>query len=167
MGLDEKKVISELQNNANGTIDVIAKHCGFSRQKVWRIIKKIEGDKTIWGYHAVADTDKLQLRRYILLIKKSNKPAASLISIITSSELQKRIKSLGATVEYSGYLNGSIDWMVIFTAEDIRQAKRVVETFKILYADSVSEVLLQEEIFPVKVSGFLNPNVERLKDFIE
>ena len=35
---DEKKVIRELQKNAKESIDKIAKNCGFSRQKVWRII---------------------------------------------------------------------------------------------------------------------------------
>jgi DNA-binding Lrp family transcriptional regulator len=36
---DEKKIIGVLQSNAHESIDVIAKKCGFSRQKVWRIIK--------------------------------------------------------------------------------------------------------------------------------
>ena len=46
--LDEKKVVSELQRNSKESIDVIAKRCGFSRQKVWRIIKRLEKNKTIW-----------------------------------------------------------------------------------------------------------------------
>ena len=47
---DERKIISELQKNAKESIDIIAKKCGFSRQKVWRIIKRLEKNKTIWGY---------------------------------------------------------------------------------------------------------------------
>jgi len=45
---DELKVIAELQKNAKESINIIAKKCGFSRQKAWRIIKKLEEDKTIW-----------------------------------------------------------------------------------------------------------------------
>ena len=52
---DEKKVIKELQKNSKESSDKIAKKCGFSRQKVWRIIKKLEKNKTIWGYFAVVD----------------------------------------------------------------------------------------------------------------
>jgi len=166
MRLDERKIIAELQNNGNQSIDTIAKNCGFSRQKVWRVIKRLEDDKAIWGYPAVVDTEKLQVKRYVLLIKKSNKPASNFINVIISNELQKRVKSLGVRVEYSGYLNGSFDWMIMFTAEDIRHAKRFVDTFHLLYSDSVSEVVLLDEIFPVKVLGFPNPNVERLKDFV-
>jgi AraC-like DNA-binding protein len=36
---DEKKVLTELKINSKENIDTIAKHCGFSRQKAWRIIK--------------------------------------------------------------------------------------------------------------------------------
>ena len=42
---DEKKVIAELQNNARESIDKIAQECGFSRQKVWRIMKRLEKNK--------------------------------------------------------------------------------------------------------------------------
>ena len=71
INIDEKKVMAELQKNSNETIDVLAKRCNFSRQKVWKIIKKLERDKTIWGYHAVVDTEKFHQKNYILLIKKS------------------------------------------------------------------------------------------------
>ena len=40
--IDEKRVIRELQKDSNQSIDAIAKRCGFSRQKVWRMIKKLE-----------------------------------------------------------------------------------------------------------------------------
>ncbi len=45
---DELKVIVELQKNSNENIGAIAKKCGFSRQKAWRIIKELEENKTIW-----------------------------------------------------------------------------------------------------------------------
>ena len=56
--LDEIKVIEELQKNSKESIDNIAKKCGFSRQKVWRIIKRLEKNDTIWGYHAVISEDR-------------------------------------------------------------------------------------------------------------
>ena len=59
---DEKKVLQELQGYAKESIDKIAKRCGFSRQKVWRIIKKLESNQTIWGYHAVVNNQQLHLK---------------------------------------------------------------------------------------------------------
>jgi DNA-binding Lrp family transcriptional regulator len=60
---DEKKILWELQKNSKESIDKIAKKCGFSRQKVWRVIKRLEKDKTIWGYHAVVDDNKKRTYR--------------------------------------------------------------------------------------------------------
>jgi DNA-binding Lrp family transcriptional regulator len=44
---DERKIITELQKNSNESTDAIAKHCGFSRQKVWRTIKQLEKNHII------------------------------------------------------------------------------------------------------------------------
>jgi len=79
---DEEKVLIELQKNSNESIDVLAKRCGFSRQKVWKMMKKFEKDKTIWGYHAVIETERFHQKNYILLIKKSNAPASKILDVI-------------------------------------------------------------------------------------
>ena len=71
---DEKKILRELQKNSKESIDKLVKKCGFSRQKVWRIIKRLENNKTIWGYHAVVDDNKIGLQQYFILIKRTNKP---------------------------------------------------------------------------------------------
>jgi len=163
--LDERKVVMELQNNANESIDKLAKRCSFSRQKVWRIIKKLENNKTIWGYHAVVDNERLQLKNYVLLLRKTNKPVSDLLSLIVSGELEKQARDIGVTIESSSYLHGSFDWMITFISEDIKQAKRFVEVFNRLYQNYVAELLLVEEIFPVKSCGISNPHVERFKDF--
>ena len=71
---DEKKVIKQLQNNSKESIDKIAKKCGFSRQKVWRIIKRLEKNKTIWGYHAVVDDEQINMKTYFMLLKGRRLP---------------------------------------------------------------------------------------------
>jgi len=38
---DEKRILDELTKNANKTINDIAETCGFSRQKVWRVIRNL------------------------------------------------------------------------------------------------------------------------------
>lgn len=166
IALDEKKVIEQIQTNSNESIDTIGKRCGFSRQKVWRIIKRLENNKTIWGYRAVVNNGDLQMKKYILLVKKSNKPLSDLVTLIISRELEKKGKDIGVTIESSGYLHGSYDWMITFIADDIRQAKRFVDVFHRLFPQSVTDSELLEEIFPVKSCGVNNPNVAQLKEFV-
>ncbi len=163
---DEKKVMTELQKNSNESIDVLAKRCGFSRQKVWKIIKKFEKDKTIWGYHAVIETERFHQKTYILLIKKSNAPASKILDLILSRDLEKNAEDLNVFVISSSYIHGSYDWQISFNAEDIRTAKKFCETVNRLYQGHVGELVLLEEIFAVKTCGIQNPNIKKLKEFI-
>ena len=72
MQKDAKVVLAELQKDSHKNIDLIAKSVGFSKQKVWRIIKQLEKDRLIWGYSAITDVEKQELEKYILFFKRSS-----------------------------------------------------------------------------------------------
>lgn len=164
--IDEKKVIEELKKNSNKSINEIAKKCGFSRQKVWRIIKRLEKNNTIWGYSAVIDEEKNDLNTYVLLLKRSPVPVKpSIIENITSREIDDHIKDIGCEMITSMFIHGPYDWLIIFTAPDINQAKKVSELFRERYKQVLTEVTLIEGIFPVKIQGIVNPEIDKLKDF--
>jgi DNA-binding Lrp family transcriptional regulator len=44
---DEQKIIQELLRDSSQNINAIADKLGFSRQKVWRVIKNLEKNHTI------------------------------------------------------------------------------------------------------------------------
>lgn len=163
---DEKKIAAELEKNSNESIDKLAKRCHFSRQKVWRIIKKLEKNETIWGYHAIVDYEKLQMKRYILLIKKSHRPVRNLVDTIISREIEQKSTEIGVNILSSEYLHGAFDWHISFTAEDIRDAKKFCEIINRQFPDHISEIQLFEVIFPVKHCNIKNPNKEKLKEFV-
>ena len=163
---DEEKVLIELQKNSNESIDVLAKRCGFSRQKVWKMMKKFEKDKTIWGYHAVIETERFHQKNYILLIKKSNAPASKILDVILSRELEKNAENLNVFIVSSSYVHGSYDWQISFNAEDIRTAKKFCETVNRLYQGHIGEIMLLEEIFAVKTCGIQNPDIKKLREFV-
>jgi len=71
--IDEMQVINELERNARESMDEIARNCDFSRQKVWRIVKTLEENNTIWGYTAVVDDDKIDRKKFVILVKKKNR----------------------------------------------------------------------------------------------
>ncbi len=103
---DEKKVIEQLQRNSNESIDKIAKQCGFSRQKVWRIIKRLESNKTIWGYTAVPDKEKQGVRHYFLLIKRSNEPLGNAVEDLINAFKKSSAKSIGIYIRTACVLHG-------------------------------------------------------------
>ena len=164
---DEKKVIQQLGDNAKESIDEIAKRCGFSRQKVWRIIKRLEKERTIWGYTAIVDGEKQGLNNYIVLIKKTNLPInEKLADKIIGRQLEELVPNTKVRVETTSYVHGVYDWIISFTAEDIKQAKKFCEIINRIYQGYIAELHLLETMFSVRKQGILNPEVNKLKEFI-
>lgn len=116
---DERLVLSELQKNGRVGFDVIAKKYGFSRQKVWRIVNRLEHDKTIVGYRAVVDNKKLGLKRFVMLI--SVRGTFNLLDDNDSFEMLdgivEDIKSLGVSVNNSLVTHGMFDWVLDVTTD--------------------------------------------------
>jgi DNA-binding Lrp family transcriptional regulator len=165
---DETIILKELGKNANKSINEIAKKCGFSRQKVWRIIKRLEKNNTIWGYVTIIDDEKLDFHSYIILIKKTSRPLNNeLLENITKRKIENNAKKLGITVESSYYVNGAYDYVICFNAEDIKQAKKLCENVNIIFEGYIEEIKLLENMFPIKKCGIVNPEIEKLKDFIK
>jgi len=163
--IDEKKVIDKLREDSNKSINEIAEKLGFSRQKVWRIVKKLEEENIIWGYTAVIDEQKLGLGYYILLLKKNVEPVSSdAIKNITSREIESYIKEMGCEMISSLYTHGFYDWVIVFTAPSTIEAKKVSELFIERYHKFLTDVQFLETIFPAKVKGKVNPNVKKLKE---
>ena len=163
---DEKKVIAELKKNSGGSIEDIAKNCGFSRQKVWRIKKRLEENRTIWGYYAVADNDKLNVKKYIILLKRTNKPfSEKTIDKLVTGEIRKVMEKLGVNIEDNLYVHGSYDWVFSITASHIKQVKNFSEVFHTMFKDHISDVQILEVVFPIEKCGFDNPNAKELREY--
>ena len=125
----------------------------------------MEKDKTIWGYSAVTDDNKLKLVRYIMLIKTSGIPVGSAINKIIDLNVQEKSKAIGIDIISGGYLHGKYDWVVIFTAKDFKSVKKFQEIFLTEYKDVVGEVDIMEYIFPLKDGRLINPEIEKLREF--
>jgi DNA-binding Lrp family transcriptional regulator len=163
---DENKILTALKQNARGSIEDIAKNNRFSRQKVWRIIKRLEESKEIWGYFTVVDEDKIHRKRYIILIKRSTEPIDNAIQKIIDLTMHEKGEKIGIEIEASSYLHGRYDWMFIITAEDMKSVKKFSHLLIKEYQIWISEVHILEDIFSVKKCGIVNPHVESLKEFI-
>jgi Lrp/AsnC family transcriptional regulator len=162
---DEKKVMRALQEDARQSIDIIAKNCGFSRQKVWRIMKRLEEQKIIWGYHAVVEDDTFNHNRYYVLVKRTPQYVTDkTLNIITTRELKEKMEDMDIFLEDSHFIHGTYDWLLSMTAKDIRQVKKFTETFNKLFKDYVQKIDILEVIFPIAKNGVQNPNVEEFKN---
>jgi DNA-binding Lrp family transcriptional regulator len=164
---DEKKVLSELVKNSKGNIDTIAKLCGFSRQKTWRIIKKLEQNGLIWGYTTVFDEKKLDLIHFILLVKRSTLQAEITdVDMIVSKKTEELAKEYGIMIETSAYIHGEYDWIMTFTAKDIKEAKNFSNKLVALYPKFIEKMTIMQTLIFMRNHYILNPDRALLKDFL-
>lgn len=163
---DEKKIIIELQKNSKASIDKIAKNCGCSRQKVWRIIKRLEDNKTIWGYQAIIDDEKIGVKRYQILIKKTPTPISErMMNALLEKGMTEKLAQHGVRFDCSFYTQGYFDWSLCITAPNIMVVKKFLEILNANFGEHISEIQVLEIVFPLLKSGFQNPNTREIMDF--
>ena len=162
---DEKKILDLLRTNANESIDVIAKKCRFSRQKVWRIIKKLEKNKTIWGYTAICDDESYNLKHFTMLIKRTTVPFdKKTLQEILTTRLDNLIPGNVIQIENIEYIHGYFDVILTFLAEDLVAAKKFCERLNTKFNPYVAALELMEGILIIRKQTVRNP---RLKEQIK
>jgi len=164
---DEKKILSELVKNSNEKIETIAKHCGFSRQKTWRFIKQLETKGLIWGYTAIFNEEKIGRMHFILMVKRTTKQIEEkTVDKIVSRKLEDLVAELGITIESSSYVHGEYDWVLTFTAQDIKQAKKFSDSLVVLHPGVIEKITIMQTLMFIRKHYILNPEKMKLKEFL-
>jgi DNA-binding Lrp family transcriptional regulator len=170
MEQDEIIVLRLLERHAKESIEEIAKRCGFSRQKVWRIIKHLEGAKVIWGYSAVANAGVENLQHFVLLLKRTLVPfddetRKTVVKEDLTDLLPASIKS-SIKVENIYLTHGRYDAVVTFYAPNLVTAKKVLDAISQNLSKYFNEYLLLETLFPIRKQGLKNPEIKTLAEYI-
>jgi DNA-binding Lrp family transcriptional regulator len=162
---DEIKVLNVLEQHSKDSVDEIAKSCGFSRQKVWRIIKNLEKRKVIWGYSAVTDENAKNLKHFTLIIKRKSIPF---------DEAYKKELTFDKLDDYSSdviieniYLtHGRFDGIATFYAKDIISAKKLVNEISSRIGKYFDDYILLETLFPIRKQRIKNPQMKELAEYL-
>ena len=159
---DEMKVLDALEQDAKENIDEIAKRCGFSRQKVWRIIKDLEQRKVIWGYTAVTDEETKNQKHFMAIVKRNTVPFDEDVKKeIMYNKLDEIIPDL-IKIENIYLTHGFADLVFTFYAKDLISAKKFVERSFKRHSKYLREYYLLETLFPVRKQGLKNPCIKTL-----
>jgi DNA-binding Lrp family transcriptional regulator len=164
---DERLVLNALQKNPKDDKTLIAKTCGFSKQKVKRILARLEADQIIWGYTAIIDEKPLGLLKYVLLMKRTmNKVDKATVEKIAFQVFEKEYEQQGITIESSCFMHGEYDWMIIFTSQNLRDAKKFSTMLVENYPDMIEKVNLMQILHSAKTHHILSPIPESLFEFL-
>ncbi len=164
---DENKLLSELEKNAIDNVETIAKRCGFSRQKTWRMMKQLETSHKIWGYTAIVDDEKRSVSHFTLLIKRSTKPLdKKIVDKLDSMQLEDIALPLGLSIESSCFVHGKYDWIISFTATDIKQAKHLCDILCNGLYEIIEHIDLMQTLYFVRKQHIFNPDRKKLRDLM-
>ena len=161
-----QKILNELLKDPTRSLEEIARSCGSYRQKVWREKKKLEDMEAIWGYTAVVDENVIDWKSFILLIKL--KPLTTdQAKLLIKRHLTNAPGELNIRLMDTYYLNGKYDLLVIFSAPNWMTARKYYDSIRLEYDGYLED---RPEIIDIAFSlirwGKVNPNVDKLKEFI-
>lgn len=163
---DELRVLTFLEQSGKESIDAIAKKFGFSRQKVWRIIKKLEDEKIIWGYTAISDEKEKNLKHFTALVKKSAMPLEDNVKKeIFTDKIDNHPQGL-VSIENIYFTHGMCDIILTFYAPDVITAKRFLNYSFVRLQKFIKEYTLIETLFPLRKQGLKNPKIKEFSDYI-
>ena len=162
---DEIKVLNVLEQHAKDSINELGKRCGLSPQKVSRIIKRLEDNKIIWGYSAIADGTLRDFKHYVLLVKRNAVPFdASFKKELIFDKLDDYLPDL-VKIENIYLTHGSFDGVVTFYAADLMNAKKFIQEISKKIGKYFEVYLLLETLFPMRKQGLKNPQMNKLVEY--
>lgn len=158
-------VLRSLIQDPTRSVVEIAKEMRSYRQKVWRKKKALEDSKVIWGYTAVVDESKLGHVMYLMLMKM--KPMdRDLANLIIHRQQHGAYQKQEVRLINLLYVNGTYDWVVMFSAPNHAIARRYYDSIRLHYEKYLLEKPLMIDVnFQVIREGKVNPEVGKLHDF--
>ena len=163
---DEMKVLDALKQNSKENIDEIAKSCGFSRQKVWRIIKNLEKKKIIWGHTAIADEEEYGFKHFILLITRSTEPLQESHKKELVFEKVDKYHPGMVKVDDIYYTHGTYDIVITFYAPDITNAKKFAQEVFDKNNKLFRDYTILQTLFPIRMKRIKNPQIKKLVEYV-
>jgi DNA-binding Lrp family transcriptional regulator len=163
---DQIKVLNALEENSKETIKELKKKCGFSHQKIWRIIKNLETNNTIWGHTIVSDENAKNLKHFIVLVKRNKKPFNETIrKEIVNDKIDNFPPNL-VKVENIYITHGMADIVITLYAADLFSAKKFLDYTAKRLKQQIEDYTLIETLFPIRKQGFKNPQIKQFVDYI-
>jgi len=166
--LSEEKILSKLKRNASLSDYALSKDLGYSRQKIWRIKKQLEQNKTIWGYTTTFNEKKRGFIQCTILIKRSSR----LLSEADSdyflkngfSELKEKyhldIESIVST-------HGKYDWMITVHAFDIISVRNFITELQTNFNEYISDIIMLESATAIKKQWIFNPELKEDRNILK
>lgn len=167
-GNNDKLVLEELHKNSRAAAEEIGKKLGLTRQTVGRIMKKLEDEKTIWGYSVVAaeQTNYYGNRQHFMALIKTENIEALMKSVhmmMFNKEERKKFLEKNHLSEiafdFGAFYHGEYDMVMAFFADTLLEAKKLLSAMKTTEKYIIKIDILQP-LLVIRRGGFVNPKLK-------
>lgn len=163
---DERELMKILETNGHMSLDALSKKAGFSRQKAWRLVRRLEQSKTVYGYHALIDRSKIGEKKFFVLIRLSMEPIDALtMASLTKDELQKKAEKYGVSIDALYFVQGRYDFCMSMIAEGIIPVKKFCYQVLIRTIKQIKTIEFLDELVTIKEDGIMHPGRDKIKEF--
>lgn len=163
---DAQRILTALQKKGREDIRAIAQECQMSKERLLRTIRHLEKIHTIWGYTAVIEGQD-HVEKFILLLKRTTEKFDNkALEEIMSHRFKEFYEPMGVTIESSYYVSGEYDWMIVFTASDLIQAKKFSSILFEHYPGIAAKVDLMQVLYTERDHFIPNPDLSKLREFL-
>ena len=163
-----KLILHELIKNSKISSEDIGKKIGLTRQTVSKIIKKLEDDKTIWGYTIIASEtpNYYGTKKHFLAFIKTDDIEELMKNVkrkvLNTNErdnflAKNQLKNIG--FDFAAFYHGEYDLVVAFFADNLFEAKRLISAIK-AENPSIKKVDILQPILITRRGGFSNPKLK-------
>ena len=152
---DEKRILNLISSNKNMNVDEISKKLGFSKQKVYRILRKYKKNNII-NTSISKNTD---IKRYFfVLAKRTNIPMSN--SYIEQKLINKLRSNFdnksGIRVNCCFSTNGFSDLLFFISAKNILQTREFCNIISSSFSEYVSKIDIIELLSPIEKKQYFN-----------
>jgi hypothetical protein len=103
----------------------------------------------------------------MILIKRTTLPIdEKLTDKIITRQLEQSASKIDIKIKHSVFTHGIFDWVICFEAKDMKHAKKFSEILNKIYWGYIGELHMMETLFPIRIQGILNPDIQKLKEFL-
>lgn len=163
--IDEDRLATELLKDPSQNVPTLAKKCGLSKQKAWRIVRKLEESGAILSYPSNLNMKNIGKRSFLILFERSSKMVDdNLIEQLTMPDITVELEREGiqAVVEDSYILNGVYDWAIVITVSEHKDLIKFLEYWRKYYGEYYARVTQSEIMWVAKRNGAINTNFSEI-----
>ena len=112
------------------------------------------------------DEEKLDLKKYIILLKRTNKPISpEKLQIPIKGVVKRELAKMGIEIDFNLLVHGDFDLALCATTRGVKELVLLTNALNKMFGEYITEMKTLEVLFPLQNGGIDNPNLEKLKEF--